>query len=215
MKINKPFIGLAVAAAAVAGLWQAREPEQPVWKLSSIHQAPMPTQAVEPTAAGRPTDIVLPEAGAGLQTDDSGALGSRPRGRVSRMFYRTHDNIFLAAEYTPTMQRVPERLYAEVEYPDRLKSGALSVLARVDEKSGDARPGDIVDIRIAHKHDSKNFPLRETTRVTALVARSDSSLAQAFEARIVARKAGDTALAAAPGSQTLSQALGTQGMASR
>ena len=57
------------------------------------------------------------------------------------MFYRTHDNIFLAAEYTPTMQRVPERLYAEVEYPDRLKSGALSVLARVDEKSGDARPG--------------------------------------------------------------------------
>ena len=216
MKINKQIIGLAVVAAAIAGLWQVREPEQQGWKLSSIDQAPVPTQAVEPTAAGRPSDSSFPvEPGAGLQTDDSGTPGSKPRGRVSRMFYRTHDNIFLAAEYTPTLQRVPERLYAEVEYPDRLKSGALSVLTRVDEKFGDVRIGDVVDVRIAHKHDSKNFPVRETTRVTALVARSDSALAQAFEARIVARKAGDTAIAAAPASQTLSQALGTQGMASR
>lgn len=223
MRINKQIIGLAVVAAAVAGLWQVREPEPQGWKLSSIDQAPVPTQAVEPTGAGRPSDLPFEaEQGAGLQTDDSGTPGSQPRGRVSRMFYRTHDNIFLAAEYTPTLQRVPERLYAEVEYPDRLKSGALSMLTRVDEKFGDVRIGDIVDIRIAHKHDSKNFPVRETTRVTALVARSDTALAQAFEARIVARKGSDTtlasstgSLAAAPASQTLSQALGTQGMASR
>lgn len=223
MKISKQIIGLAVVAAAVAGLWQVREPEQQGWKLSSIDQAPVPTQAVEPTGAGRPSDTPFAaEPGAGLQTDDSGTPGSKPRGRVSRMFYRTHDNIYLAAEYTPTLQRVPERLYAEVEYPDRLKSGALSVLTRVDEKYGDVRVGDVVDVRIAHKHDSKNFPVRETTRVTALVARSDSALAQAFEARIVARKGSDTTLASstgslavAPASQTLSQALGTQGMASR
>ena len=216
MKISKQIIGLAVVTAAVAGLWQVREPEQQGWKLSSIDQAPVPTQAVEPTGAGRPSDLPFAaEPGSGLQTDDSGTPGSKPRGRVSRMFYRTHDNIYLAAEYTPTLQRVPERLYAEVEYPDRLKSGALSVLTRVDEKFGDVRIGDVVDVRIAHKHDSKNFPVRETTRVTALVARSDSALAQAFEARIVARKGSDTAIAAAPASQTLSQALGTQGMASR
>jgi hypothetical protein len=215
MKITKGIIGLAVAGVAAAGLWQLREPAPPGWSLSSIDQAPVPTRAVEPTAAGRPSELFAPEAGAGLQTDDTGSPGSSPRGRVSRMFYRTHDNIYLAAEYTPTLQRVPERLYAEVEYPDRLKSGALSVLTRVDQKFGDVRPGDVVDVRIAHKHDSKNFPVRETTRVTALVARSDSALAQAFEARIVARKGGDTALAAAPGSQSLSQALGTQGMASR
>lgn len=222
MKITKGIIGLAIAGIAAAGLWQLREPAQPGWSLSSIDQAPVPTQAVEPTAAGRPSELTAPEAGAGLQTDDSGSPGSSPRGRVSRMFYRTHDNIYLAAEYTPTLQRVPERLYAEVEYPDRLKSGALSVLTRVDQKFGDVRPGDVVDVRIAHKHDAKNFPVRETTRVTALVARSDTALAHAFEARIVARKGGDTSLASsagslatAPGSQTLSQALGTQGTGSR
>ena len=207
MKINKGIIGLAVAAVAAAGLWQAREPSQPGWALSSIDQAPVPAQAVEPTAAGRPQDLfgAGAEAPAGLQTDDSGSPGSTPRGRVARMFYRTHDNIYLAAEYTPTLQRVP----------DRLKSGAVSVLTRVDEKFADVRIGDVVDLRIAHKHDAKNFPVRETTRVTALVARSDSALAHAFEARIVARKGGDTALAATTGSQTLSQALGTQGIAAR
>lgn len=211
-KKTQGIIGLLMVVAAAGGAWQLREPARPGWDLSSIDRVPAPSQPVEPTAAGRPLDLLAPGAESAelpipLQPDDSGQGGSTARGRVARMYYRTHENIYIAAEHTPAMQRQPDRLYAEVEYPDRLKSGALSVLTRVDERFGDVRIGDVVDLRIAHKHDAKNFPVRETTRVTALVARSDTMLARAFDTRIASRKAADSVASSQP--QTLSQALGT------
>ena len=217
MKTTQGIIGLLLVCAAVVGVWPARDAGNAGWQLSTLDQPSRAGQVLEPTAAGRPFDFGAgsqdpsPAVALPLQPDDSGQAGSTARGRVARMFYRTHDNIFLSAEHTPTLQRIPERLYAEVEYPERLKSGALSVLSRIDERFGDVRIGDVVDLRLAHKHDPKNFPVRETTRVTALVARSDSVLARAFETSIAARKAADVAAVAPASTQTLSQALGVPG----
>ena len=179
--------------------------------MSVLDAAKDPALVLPPTAAGRPLDLFAPASVPGpaaLQPDDSGQPGSTVRGRVARMYYRTHDNIFLAAEHTPTHQRLPERLFVEVEYPDRLKSGALSVLTWADADFGDVRTGDVVSLRLAHKHQPKAFPVRETTRVTSVVARRDTALAQAYEMRIAARKSDENVASAPAG--TLSQALGAK-----
>ena len=211
MRKQQGFIGLLLVAAAVAGIWQWQQPASQPWQMSVLDAARDPVQVLPPTAAGRPLDLLQPAQLAepvALQPDDSGLPGSTVRGRVARMYYRTHDNIFLAAEHTPTHQRIPERLFVEVEYPDPLKSGARSALTWADEGFADVRIGDVVSLRLAHKHHPKAFPVRETTRVTSVVARRDTALAQAFEMRIAARKTNEN-VAAVPAA-TLSQALGAK-----
>ncbi|MSQ54056.1 MAG: hypothetical protein EXR31_01690 [Betaproteobacteria bacterium] len=208
MSNDRRIIGLAAiaaAAAVVAAIVQWRDVETP----QVAHRAsPDIMQGLPPTAFGRPLDQPAPAmAEQNLQPDDSGQPGSSVRGRVSRLYYRAQDNIFVAAEYTLAHQRLLQNLYVEIEFPDRLKNGAQSMLGRAVDEYADARVGDIVSLRLAHRHDPKNFPVRETTKVTGLIAGRDTELARAYERRIVARKSGGAVYAAQP-QPTLIQALG-------
>jgi len=200
-----------LVAAAIVGAWQWQQPTIQPWQMSVLDAARDPARVLPPTASGRSLDLLPPPSlpdPAALQPDDSGQPGSTVHGRVARLYYRTQDNVFLAAEFTPSFQRVPERLFVEVEYPDRLKTGALSVLTWAAGEFGDVRAGDVVSLRLAHRHQPKAFPVRETTRVTSVVARRDTELAQAFEVRIAARKVNENIAAVSGG--TLSQALGAK-----
>ncbi len=209
MANDNRIIGLAAFAAiaavtAAAVQWRSDAETQQVANRASGDIM----QGLPPTALGRPLE--QPSAAPSepnLQPDDSGQPGSTVRGRVSRLYYRAQDNIFVAAEYTPAHQRLPQNLYVEIEFPDRLKSGAQSMLGRAVDDVADARVGDIVSLRLAHRHDPKTFPVRETTKVTGLIAGHDTELARAYERRIVARKSG-AAVYAAQQPATLGQALG-------
>lgn len=194
---------MVLAAAAVVAIgYQQQRPETGPDALATLSADP--TAGLPPTAAGRPGEgygtwsaspaTDLPR----LQPDDSGDAGSTVRGRVSQVYVRMHDNVFLAADRAPRHLHNPEQMFVEIEYPDLLRNGSGTTRAKLSATFDGVGVGDVVSVRLAHKHNPKFFPVRETTRVTELVARRNSELARAYENRIMARTTGAGLLAAQP-----------------
>lgn len=181
------ILAFAVLAVALGGLWSFKEQRRAGFDAMS---------ALPATGAGVPQ---LPGMRAqeppALQPEDSGQPGSTVRGRVAQIYVRVQEGVYLALERAPQHLREAKNLYVEIEYPDALKSGETGVRGYVGEGHENLRVGDIVAVRLAHKHQPKVFPIREITRVTELVAPRDSELARAFERRILARQAAGTAVA--------------------
>jgi hypothetical protein len=132
---------------------------------------------------------------------------------VKAFYVRVENNVMLALERTPQHLRKPENLYVDIEFPDLLRNGAGSATGLLGEAYEGAQVGDIVALRFANRHDPKFFPVRETTKVTQLVARKDTELARDFERRILARNGqglGSAVARQSGGPNTLQGQLGTR-----
>lgn len=141
----------------------------------------------------------LPATGAGGrdgQRLETALGGKRLVGRVSRRYDYVADALYADPERLPWSKQMTNTVrFVEVEFPDRLPNGNGSTSARLIDSS-DAQIGDIVEIRIAHKHNPRFFPVREVTRVTDLVAKRDSAFARDFERRIRLARRAQSALQA-------------------
>ena len=205
---------IPLLALAVAGLGLST--------LVSVSTHRISLEALPPTAAGAPwppagtgspAPGLVPAPAPGPDAAKPSLAGLEAQGRVKAFYVRVENNVMLALERTPQHLRKPENLYVDIEFPDLLRNGAGSATGLLGEAYEGAQVGDIVALRFAHRHDPKFFPVRETTKVTQLVARKDTELARDFERRILARNGqglGSAVARQSGGPNTLQGQLGTR-----
>jgi len=141
----------------------------------------------------------LPATGAGVREAprlEEVLGGKRLTGRVRNRFVRVGNDVYPSAKQVPEIVNISDVAYfVEVEFPERLPNGKEFASAQLVNISG-VQIGDIVEVRIAHKHNPRFFPVREVTRVTELVARSDTAFARDFGSKIGQARQGGSALQA-------------------
>jgi hypothetical protein len=130
--------------------------------------------------------------------------GKRLTGRVRTLYVRVANNVLLDAVSAPRSTINRDTVYfVDVEFQELLPNGTESTRAQLVDMS-DIQVGDIVEIRIAHKDNPRFFPVKEVTRVTELVAKSDTALARNFARSITLARRGvpplQAMLQSAPGS---------------
>jgi len=173
----------------------------------SIHGAPLAAStgigvdlnALPATASGAPEGQRL-EAVLG---------GKRLVGRVRNLYVRVANNVLLDATQAPRSMITRDSVhFVDVEFQELLPNGTEATRAQLVDMS-DVQVGDIVEIRIAHKDNPNFFPVKEVTRVTELVARSDTALARDFARSITLARRGvsplQALLQAGPGSGAVTQ----------
>lgn len=161
-----------------------------------------------PTAAGPIFSNQLPGGGGPVlraESPDKAASsevppaeigGSQAVGRVSQVFVRVEQGVFIAWDRAPEIVRRNGEVYAELRFPELLANGAESALAYIGRGETDLNVGDVAEIRFARKNVRAigvvpAFPVREVTRMTELAARNGSPAAREIERRILARTQGD------------------------
>ncbi len=145
-----------------------------------------------PTAAGVPSAAGLAGASSGASSiarAEAYLGGSKAIGRVSEVYIRVAENVYLSTKEAPQHLRSGVPRYVDIEFPSPLAKDIGSARALLDMADAEVETGDVVEIRFAHKDNPRFFPVREVTRVTGLVAKKDAMLAQEFERRILARNA--------------------------
>lgn len=143
--------------------------------------------------------LTLPATAAGLpegQGSEADLGGQRFVGVVRNLYVQVANKVLLDATHAPRTSIARDTVqFADVEFPQRLPNGAEAILARLADLP-DVQVGDIVELRIAHKDNPKFFPVKEVTRVTGLVAKSDTALARDFARGITLARCGDSPLQA-------------------
>lgn len=140
----------------------------------------------------------LPPSGAGMPPSHAPAPAQAPRteaylggtvatGRVAEVYLRVAENVFLSLDQAPEHLRNSAERWVDVQFPELLANDTGSARAVLDRSDAVVRVGDVVEIKFAHKDNPRYFPVKEVTRVTALVADRDQMLAKDFERRILAR----------------------------
>ncbi|MGP1675585.1 MAG: hypothetical protein ACTS6J_00320 [Burkholderiales bacterium] len=113
--------------------------------------------------------------------------GTKATGRVAQVYVKVAENVFLALNQAPQHLRQSGERWADIEFPDLLANDIGSARALLNQSEAGVQVGDVVEIKFAHKDNTRYFPVKELTRVTQFVARSDEMLAKDFERRILAR----------------------------
>lgn len=140
----------------------------------------------------------LPPSGASMPASlaPAPAQASRPEaylggtvaiGRVSEVYVRVAENVFLAVDQAPEHLRNSAERWVDVQFPELLANNAGSARAVLNRSDAGIEVGDVVKIKFAHKDNPRYFPVKEVTRVTEFVARKNEMLAKDFERRILAR----------------------------
>jgi hypothetical protein len=83
-----------------------------------------------------------------------------------------------------------------VQFPELLANDTGSARAILNRSEAGVNVGDVVEIKFAHKTNTRYFPVKEVTRVTEVVATRDQALAKDFERRILARNTQNTSMPA-------------------
>jgi hypothetical protein len=169
------MIGLLFTLARFAEPWSGR-PDS----VSSV------VDSLPPTAAGLPSSQA-PVAPAQAQRSETYLGGTVAVGRVAEVYVKVGENVFLAVEQAPQHLRNSAERWVDVQFPELLANDTGSARALLDRGEAGVRVGDVVEIKFAHKTNSRYFPVKELTRVTELVAGRDQPLARDFERRILAR----------------------------
>lgn len=143
--------------------------------------------------------LTLPAIAAGLpegRGSEADLGGQRLVGVVRNLYVQVANKVLLDATHAPrtTINRDTVH-FADVAFAERLPNGAKAMLAQLADLP-DVQVGDIVELRIAHKDNPKFFPVKEVTRVTGLVAKSDTALARDFARGITLARCGDSPLQA-------------------
>jgi hypothetical protein len=141
----------------------------------------------------------LPATAAGLpegQRLEAVLGGERLTGLVRTLYVRVANNVLLDAANAPRSMITRDTVYfVDVEFQELLPNGTEATRAQLVDMS-DVQVGDIVEIRIAHKDNPRFFPVKEVTRVTELVAKSDTALARDFARSITLARRGVSPLQA-------------------
>jgi hypothetical protein len=119
--------------------------------------------------------------------------GSRATGRVAEIYVRVAENVFLAAGRTPEHLRRGAERWVEIEFPELLADDTGAARAILHRGAAEVQVGDVVEIKFAHKDNPRFFPVKERTRVTALVAKRNEALARDYARRILARSGSGAA----------------------
>ena len=135
----------------------------------------------------------LPATAAGIPESkgaESDIGGKRLVGQVRNLYVRVAHDVLLDASQVPKHMITGDTIYfADVEFPELLPNGAEALRAQLFDMS-DVQRGDIVEIKVAHKHNPEYFPVREVPRVTKFVAGADTQLARDFARRITLARLG-------------------------
>ena len=143
--------------------------------------------ALPPTGAGLPKPPAM-----GAAHHDTYLGGSKATGRVAEVYVKVAENVFVAADRVPEHLRKDAERWVDVQFPELLGGDVESARAVLRQSEPGVQVGDVVEIKFAHKDNPRFFPVRETTRVTALVAKKDEMLAKEYEQRILARSGHGT-----------------------
>ena len=146
--------------------------------------------ALPPTGAGLPNPPM--PASTGAAHHDTYLGGSKATGRVAEVYVKVAENVFVAADRVPEHLRKDAERWVDVQFPELLGGDVESARAVLRQSEPGVQVGDVVEIKFAHKDNPRFFPVRETTRVTALVAKKDEMLAKEYEQRILARSGHGT-----------------------
>lgn len=159
-------------------------------------------QALPPSAAGGGTEGDAAQAPATsssgkAESDGSVSLdGTAAKGRVERIFVRLAQGLLIDMAIALPEQRNGLR-YATIEFPAPLANGTTLARALIPASDLQLNIGDVIEMRFAHK-DVKGpyvqniFPVIERDKVTALVAKAGTAVAQDYQRRIASRNAADT-----------------------
>lgn len=118
--------------------------------------------------------------------------GARATGRVAQVYVKVAEDVFLAADRAPEHLRKSAEHWADIQFPDLLADRIGSARAVFNPYEAELQAGDVVEVKFAYERNPRFFPVKETTRVTKLVARSDETLAKEYERGILARNGGGT-----------------------
>lgn len=132
----------------------------------------------------------LPASGAGLPSAPAQAAylgGTLATGRVAQVYVKVAENVFLELNQAPQHLRTGAERWVDVQFPELLANGTGAARAILERSEAGVEVGAVVEIKFAHKHNPRFFPVKEHTRVTALVASKNQMLAKDFERRILAR----------------------------
>jgi hypothetical protein len=141
--------------------------------------------ALPPSGAGLPASLApAPAQAPGTEAYLGGTVAT---GRVAEVYIRVAENVFLSVDQAPEHLRNSAERWVDVQFPELLANDTESARAVLNRSEAGVRVGDVVEIKFAHKDNPRYFPVKEVTRVTALVAGRDQMLAKDFERRILAR----------------------------
>ena len=112
--------------------------------------------------------------------------GAKASGRVAAIYLKGGDNLFLALKQAPRhVQKNAER-WVDIEVTDAHANGTGVVRALANASTAGVQVGDMVEIEFAHRENPRHFPLKEITRVTAVVAAHDATPGRDSERRKLA-----------------------------
>ena len=104
-----------------------------------------------PTAAGPMSSTDLPASRAATPVERTDIGGTSASGQVTQVYVRVEQGVYLAWDRTPEALRRKGEVYADVRFPEVLANGADSTLAYIGRGVDDLRPGDIAEVRFAHR----------------------------------------------------------------
>lgn len=146
--------------------------------------------ALPPSAAGLSAGNELNQPARQTPAADGYIGGTRATGRISEVYLKVGQGVFLSLDQAPESLRRSAERWVDVQFPELLANGTGAARAFISDAQANVGPGDIVEIKFAHKSSrdsSQFFPVKEITRVTELVAGRDEMLAKDYERRILAR----------------------------
>jgi hypothetical protein len=201
---NVSLILVLLTGAMLALIFSLSNRDEPI--PSRADQLSRDIGAYAPSAAGKPSSVGVTDPTVAQQPKDGYVGGTRATGRVAEIYLKVGQGVFLSMDRAPeTLRKTAER-WVDVQFPDLLANGAGAARAFISDAQASVGVGDIVEIRFAHKSGKDTaqfFPVKEITRVTELVAKSNEMLARDYEQRILARISSggsrQTQLSSAPG----------------
>jgi len=151
--------------------------------------------ALPATAAGLPSSLPPAPARASRTEQMPRAYlgGTSATGRVAQVYIKVAEGVFLDIDRAPQHLRDSGERWVDVQFPVALADGSGAARAFLEGAEARVQAGDVVEIRFAHKDNSRFFPVKELTRVTALVANKDQTLARDMARRILAHNGSGTA----------------------
>ena len=125
--------------------------------------------------------------GACAQNADPYPGGTKALGRVTGVYVKGGDNLFLALKQAPQHLRNSAERWVDVEFSDLRANHIASARSAPSRDQAAVQVGDVVEIQFAQRENPRYFPPKEVTRVTAVIALKDGTIARDFEGRILAR----------------------------
>jgi predicted transglutaminase-like cysteine proteinase len=111
--------------------------------------------------------------------------GTLVTGRVSGLYVRLQESIFLATERASRLQRERSERWASVQFNSVDENGPATVLAMLNSAES-VNVGDVVEVRFANSSNSTYVTMKEFNRVTRVIGRSGERMALDTQGDIVA-----------------------------